>query len=135
MTRAQTLALLLVAGCSAAATPPTPTITTGALSWKIEQTEHSFRATGTAPVQISDEAHAYLVIYRVYWDAKLDPAASADTSIATAIVVPRVPGHQNVEIGDYSSRCTQYSGPECLRRAVDPVARLELVGWSRFERP
>jgi len=135
MTHAQTLALLLLTGCSAVRAPAAPTITTGPLSWKIGENSAAFTATGTAPVQISDDAHAYLLLYRVYWEAKLDPDAAADTAITTAILVPGMKEHQQVAISDYESRCTEYSGSSCLRRARDPVARLEFVGWTRFERP
>lgn len=136
------LALLLgLVGCAnvgerAAEDPPVnPTIITGPLSWKIEQREHSFTATGTAPVQVSDARHAYALLYRAYWDKKLSPTDPADTTAVWTIVVPGVQGRQDVRISDYESRCSEYSESDCLRRATDPVARLELVGWHRFERP
>lgn len=110
-----------------------PAITTGPLSWKIEETEYSFSATGAAQVQISDTAHPYLLIYRVYWDKKLDPKVAPDTASTVTLVVPRL--KMQVEISDHETRCTEYSSGECLRRTQDPVARIELVGWTRFERP
>jgi hypothetical protein len=133
-------AVLILAGLLAAcaAVPggtSAPKITTGPLSWKINQTEYSFTATGSAPVQISDTAHAYLLLYRVHWARKLDAADSAETASTVALIVPGVKNGRSVEIVNTETRCTQYSSPKCLRTAQDPEARIELVGWTRFEHP
>lgn len=129
-------ALLLSVACGAMPSPAAvPTITTGPLSWKIEQEEYSFRARGKAPIEISDTTHAYLLTYRVLWANKIHPDSGADTTVTTALLVPGVEGSRFVEIGDYEGRCTTYSTRDCIRTARDPVARIELVGWARLERP
>lgn len=128
------LALAFLAGCPAVpGSAPAPTITTGPLSWKIERDEYSFSATGSAPVQISDSTHAYLLVYRVYWDKKLTPSEGSDTAMTTAWLVPGV--LERVTLAEYASRCREFSQSDCISRAEDPVARIELVGWTRFERP
>jgi len=128
-------ALLLLAGCSATGASPAPTISTGPLSWKISETSSSFTATGKAPVQISDNTHAYLLLYRVYWDQHLNPADAPDTTMTSTVIVPGVRTYQEAMISAYESRCSEYSGSDCIRHAGDPIARLELAGWTRFERP
>lgn len=129
------LVLAVLAGCAAVpGSAPAPTITTGPLSWKIERDEYSFSATGSAPVQVSDSTHAYLLVYRVYWEKHLRPSEGPDTAFASALLVPGV-SKWEVSISDYVSRCREYSRSECISRAEDPVARIELVGWTRFERP
>ena len=135
MTRASMFTLLLLTGCSATGAPPAPTISTGPLSWKISETSTSFSATGKAPVQISDNTHAYLVLFRVYWDRKLNPADAPDTMTTLAIIVPGLHDYQQATLSAYKTRCSEYSGSDCIRGAADPSARLELVGWTRFERP
>lgn len=137
------LALAFLAGCAEVpGSAPAPTITTGPLSWKIQRDEFSFSATGSAPVQISDSTHAYMLVYRVYWDKHLAPDLAArsylseapDTGITSVLLAPGGPA-EKVTINDYASRCRKYSRSECISRAEDPVARIELVGWTRFERP
>ncbi|MGH7753155.1 MAG: hypothetical protein ACREN5_10085, partial [Gemmatimonadales bacterium] len=124
------LALAFLAGCAPVpGSAPAPTITTGPLSWKIERDEYSFSATGSAPVQVSESTHAYLLVYRVYWDKRLTPSDGADTAIASALLVPGV-SDWKVSISDYASRCREYSRGECISLAEDPVARIELAGWT-----
>lgn len=128
--------LVAVVGCNAMpdSSPRPPTITTGPVSWRISQQEYSFHAVGTAPVTVSDTAHTYLLVYRVRWDKRLDPNDSTDLTITSLVTMPEA-RRNVVEISDWKSRCGEYSVADCLRRASDPVARLELVGWSRLERP
>jgi len=126
----------LVTGCAALPGGTSAlTITTGPLSWKITQTEYSFEATATAPVQISDTTHAYLLLYRIHWARKLNASDPAETASTVAIIVPGVKNGRSVEIVNTETRCTQYSSPKCLRTTQDPEARIELVGWTRFESP
>lgn len=135
MTRVAILLLALTVACHpTTAAVAAPTITTGPLSWKISETEYGFNAEGTAPILISDSTHAYMVVYRVNWESKLDPGASADTSMTIAVIVPGV-GEQKAHISDHETRCSEYTRTKCLRSAKDPSARLVLVGWTRFERP
>src|SRR5574341_987036 len=113
MSRRNSVVLVLAGLLAACAAVPggtsAPKITTGPLSWKITQLEYSFSATGTAPVQLSDSTHAYLLVYRVYWARKLDASGPADTVSTIALVVPGVSKSQSVEIADTETRCTTYT--------------------------
>ena len=119
-------------GCAQQPSVPNPQITVAETKWTIKESELSFDAIGRVALAARDSAGTYLVAVRVIEKQRLDPSEPPDSQLMVAIVSR---GHGSVPVGDYASRCTEYTKTNCIRKAVDPEVGVQLIGWAVLTPP
>src|SRR3989442_244671 len=66
---------------------------------------------------------------------RLEPRRASEPPDWQLMVAIVSRGHGSVPVGDYASRCTEYTKTNCIRKAVDPEVGVRLIGWAVLTPP